>query len=151
MIPPCLFCPIIPILTPFCQTTIFAHLRQRAAGFCDTGQCSLWVRQTETCYRETQKHQPASVYTRTGKTLESHWHADTDTQTKVWMQLKDFSPRSIFELLCLFFFSIQHLLHLLFSLLLSHFIIVSQEHHNVWSLVMLCSFCRAHFLFFFPS
>lgn len=34
-IPTHLFCPIIsiPILTPLCQTTIFAHLRQRAAGF----------------------------------------------------------------------------------------------------------------------
>lgn len=63
----------------------------------DGVQCSLWVRLTETgrCYRETQKHQPMSIYTRAGKTFSIHWHADTHTNKSMKASQEIFSTKRI--------------------------------------------------------
>lgn len=136
--PPLLSYHPIPILTPFCQTTIFAHLRQRAAGFAIEYSAAFESdRQRRVVATGRRRNTSQQAYTQE----RGRPSRDADMLTQTHKQKYRCISRIFLHCTFFPFLIIWHLLHLLFSLLLSHSMVAFQ----VFPLFHIC-YCDEHHL-----
>ena len=130
---PSFFSPIIPspsLLLSSLSNNNICSSASKSSRVCDTVQCSLWVRQTETgsCYRETQKHQAASTH-KSGKDLresQTCWRRHTNKSMRISLHL-DFLDYCLLVLLPAF--SSLFLFH--FSAVVCYFFLSKDQNDTV--------------------